>query len=183
MAKLQAESQHQNYSGPPPRQGMDMPAVLTLGGVMVLLMISFANWREIDQIQENLDRRLDKIETEISQVGGRAPARAAAPSRSPDPNRVYAINTAGAPFKGPVGARSRSPSFRTFNDHSVRGSVRPSSKSKTSTATTSASFGNTFRWPCTRMRRRLIWPRWRPTNKTSSGNFMTSFSRTSGISS
>ena len=116
MAKPQAEHQYQGYSGPPPppRWGNDMPAMLTLGGVMVLLMISFANWREIDRIQENLDRRLDKIETEISQVGSRAPAKAAAPRRGPDPNRVYAINTAGAPFKGPAGAPVTIAEFSDF---------------------------------------------------------------------
>ena len=115
MAKPQGEGGYpQNYRPPPPSTGIDMPAVLTLGGVMVLLMISFANWREIDRIQENLDRRLDKIETEISQVGSRAPAARPATQRGPDPNRVYAINTAGAPFKGPAGAAVTIAEFSDF---------------------------------------------------------------------
>ena len=118
MAKPpQPERRHQDYAGPPPpRPGVDMPAMFTLGGVTVLLMISFANWREIDRIQENLDRRLDKIETEISQVGSRAPTQAAAPAprRGPDPNRVYTIKTAGAPSKGPAGAAVTIAEFSDF---------------------------------------------------------------------
>lgn len=117
MARPPQDERQQAYSvPPPPKQGSDMPAMLTLGGVMVLLMISFANWREIDRIQENLDRRLDKIETEISQVGSRAPTQAAAPAprRGPDPNRVYAINTAGAPFKGPARAPVTIAEFSDF---------------------------------------------------------------------
>ena len=112
MAKQQGEGGYpQNYP-PPPRA--DMHGMMTLGGVVVLLMISFANWREIDRIQENLDRRLDKIETEISQVGSRAPAPAAAPRRGPDPNRVYTVKTAGAPVRGPARAPITIAEFSDF---------------------------------------------------------------------
>jgi hypothetical protein len=78
--------------------------MLTLGGIVVLLMISFGNWREIDRIQESLDSRLGRLETQIAQIPNRAPSPAAAPARGPDPNRVYAIKLDGAPSKGPANA-------------------------------------------------------------------------------
>lgn len=100
---------------PPQRQGPDASQMATLGGIVVLLMISFGNWREIESIQESLDNRLARIETEISQVASRAPAAAAAARQpGPDPNRVYAINLAGAPMKGPSDAPITIAEFSDF---------------------------------------------------------------------
>lgn len=97
------EAQGGDYP-PPQRQGSDVSQMATLGGIVVLLMISFGNWREIDRIQESLDTRLETIETEIAQLPNRAPAAAAPPRRGPDPNRAYTIKTDGAPAKGPDNA-------------------------------------------------------------------------------
>jgi len=109
------ENQGGSY-GPPQRHRPDISQMMTLGGVVVLLMISFGNWREIDRIQESLDSRLGKIETQISQVGSRpATAPAAAPQRrGPDPNKVYAINLNGAPTKGPADAPITIAEFSDF---------------------------------------------------------------------
>ena len=93
-----------DYSGPPQRQGPDISQMMTVGGVVLLLMISFGNWREIDRIQDSLDSRLERLETQIAQIPNNAPAPAAAPRRGPDPDRVYAINLDGAPSKGPADA-------------------------------------------------------------------------------
>lgn len=91
----------------------------TLGGVMLVLIISFANWREIDGIEESLDRRLVQIDTRIAQVADKVvqlPAQAAAqpPRRGPDPSKVYPIKTAGAPAKGPARAAVTVAEFSDF---------------------------------------------------------------------
>ncbi len=73
----------------------------TLGGMVVLLMISFSNWREIGRIQTSLDNRLGQLNNQIGQVASKVDGVAAQPPRrGPDPNRVYQIKTAGAPLKG-----------------------------------------------------------------------------------
>jgi hypothetical protein len=92
------------YYQPPQRQRPDATQMMTLGGIGVLLMISFGNWREIDRIHESLDNRLGRLETQIAQRPNRTPTPAAAPARGPDPNRVYAIKMDGAPSKGPANA-------------------------------------------------------------------------------
>ncbi len=78
-----------------------MLSFATLLGVVAVLMISFANWREIDRIQETLDNRLAQLG---EKVAGAAPAPQPAAQRGPDPNRVYQIGTARAPFVGPADA-------------------------------------------------------------------------------
>jgi hypothetical protein len=96
-------------------QGM---ALATLGGVMLVLMISFANWREIDRIEESLDRRLGQIDnrmTEIAAKVDRPSAPAVQPARrGPDPGKAYPIKTAGSPAKGPAKAAVTIAEFSDF---------------------------------------------------------------------
>jgi hypothetical protein len=89
-----------------PGRGNDRLAIATLVGVVGVLMISFANWREIDRIQETVGARLSQIETRLGEVAARpvAPRQAQRPSRGPDPARVYSIRTVGAPSRGPASA-------------------------------------------------------------------------------
>ncbi len=93
-------------------------ALATLGGVMVLLMISFSNYREIDRIDEKLETRLTQLDARIIEMAanaGKAPARAAAaPTRGVDPNKVYPIKFAGAPTKGPAKAAVTIAEFSDF---------------------------------------------------------------------
>jgi hypothetical protein len=88
------------------RRNVDPLNVLTLGGVVILLMISFSNWRVIDRIQDNLDTKLGQIDKQIAavsdKVGKAAPTQQA--RRGPDPNKVYKVKTTGAPAKGPTDA-------------------------------------------------------------------------------
>ena len=100
MARREGNAQRQqNFPAPvPPSPGRDGVGLATLGGVVVLLMISFANWRDFNR----LSNRLDTLETKIGQVTNRpqpAPVR-----QGPDPNRVYSIKTADAPALGSAGA-------------------------------------------------------------------------------
>jgi len=93
-------------------------ALATLGGVMLVLMISFSNWREIDSIEESLDGRLSQIDNRITEIAAkmnRPSAPAAQPARSgPDPNKAYPIKTAGSPAKGPAKAAVTIAEFSDF---------------------------------------------------------------------
>ncbi|MGB6641474.1 MAG: hypothetical protein WBG67_11905, partial [Thermoanaerobaculia bacterium] len=86
MAKRQRQDQREENPNPqPPRHygpayGGQGLTVATLGGVVVLLMISFSNWRELDRIEESLDGQLGQIETRLAEVSGkvdRLPAQTA----------------------------------------------------------------------------------------------------------
>ena len=80
----------------------------TLVGVAVVLAINVqgvfenrATQKSLDERLGAMDLRLNQISAKVEQVGARQPAPA---QRGPDPNRVYAIKTDGAPFKGPKDA-------------------------------------------------------------------------------
>jgi protein-disulfide isomerase len=109
MAKKPQKTQPQNESGEKIEHKfeLDVVRVISLCGILALVAISFLIWRSIDQFQTSLDTRLSQIEDQLAE----AAAKAAAPAvqkqptrRGPDPNRVYTLNTAGAPAKGPAGA-------------------------------------------------------------------------------
>lgn len=119
-----ADSRRNSSSGPTSRGAPGgIVGLATLGGVVVLLMISFANWRELDTIQSRVDGQLGEMNTRLGQIDARvdevtdkvaaAPA-AAAPRRGPDPNKAYTIKTAGAPAKGPSSAAVTVVEFSDF---------------------------------------------------------------------
>ena len=101
---------------PPPR-GQWSVALATLGGVGVLLAMTYSGSREIDRLNDSLDGSLKKIETRISQLADKVdklPAQAQRPRRGPDPNKVYQIKTAGSPAKGPASAPVTVAEFSDF---------------------------------------------------------------------
>ena len=90
-------------------------ALATLGGVIALLVISFANWRDTERIESTLGTRLGQIETRLAQVSDKVgQAAAARPARGPDPSRVDTVNAAGAPAKGPASAPVTIAEFSDF---------------------------------------------------------------------
>ena len=91
--------------------------MVTLGGVAAVLVFSFLTWQSVGRIQTRLDTRLAQIENRITQVAGKMDtmtAQAKPAPRGPDPNRVYTINTNGAPVKGPADALITIAEFSDF---------------------------------------------------------------------
>jgi len=116
MAKRQGEGQRPGEGAPLPQgRGGDPLGLATLAGVVAVLVISFANWRDVERIDRSLNEKLGKLETRLDQVATRMErASAAAPQRGPDPNRVYTIQTASAPARGPAGAPVTIAEFSDF---------------------------------------------------------------------
>jgi len=117
MAKRQGEGQQrpEGYAPPPSGRGIDPLVLVTLIGVVGLLMISFASWRDVARIDSSLGERLGKLETRLDQVATRMErASAQAPQRGPDPNRVYPIQTASSPARGPASAPVTIAEFSDF---------------------------------------------------------------------
>lgn len=116
MTKGQGDGQRPGGAGPSGRPGSDPLALVTLIGVVALLMIAFANWRDVARIDRSLGERLGKLETQMNQVASRMDRQAApaAPQRGPDPDRAYTIKTADAPFRGPAGAPVTIAEFSDF---------------------------------------------------------------------
>jgi len=93
------------------RRDLDPVGLATLAGVVVLLMISFSNMRDIGR----LDQGVGKLEGQMAQVAARPAQAAPAPARGPDPERVYAIKVASnAPARGPAGAPVTIAEFSDF---------------------------------------------------------------------
>lgn len=89
----------------------------TLVGMVAVLGLSFASWRQLDRFNESLDGRLEKIESRIGQLASKVdklPAQAQPRRRGPDPNKVYKVKTAGAPAKGPSNAPVTIAEFSDF---------------------------------------------------------------------
>ena len=86
--------------------------------VAVLGVFGYLQGRQIRDLRQVADYRLDQIDTrllqlskKIEEVGKQA---AAPPLRGPDPNRVYTIKTDGAPVKGPLTAPVTIAEFSDF---------------------------------------------------------------------
>jgi len=84
----------------------------TLGAMVVVVTISFANWRAVGR----MDDKLSQIDSRITQVSEKVDKVSAptAAQRGPDPNRAYTVKTAGAPAKGPADAPITIAEFSDF---------------------------------------------------------------------
>ncbi len=104
--KQQAEERQSIRSPEPPyrRRDLDTVGLATLAGVVGILMITFANMRDVDRLDRSLGERLGKLEGQIAQVATR-PAQPAAVPQGEDPNRVYTVKVAAdAPARGRANA-------------------------------------------------------------------------------
>ena len=88
-------------------QGFGWGLVAAVGVVAVL---GLALWNRASRTEKQLSSRLASIENKLDgldksiQAVRNQPQPQAQQRRGVDPNRVYTINTAGAPIKGPGGA-------------------------------------------------------------------------------
>jgi hypothetical protein len=100
---------------PSRRRGADPMGLATFGGMVLLLLVSFMNWRGIGGIQHEMDKRLGQIDSRIAGISEKVDKVSNQPARSgPDPNRVYKVKTAGAPSIGPADAPVTIAEFSDF---------------------------------------------------------------------
>jgi protein-disulfide isomerase len=91
----------------------------TTVAVAALVAIAYVNGRQTRALGDRIDYRLDEIDTQISQLSLKVDkVRTLAPSArvasGPDPNRVYAVKTEGAPVEGPLAAAVTIAEFSDF---------------------------------------------------------------------
>jgi len=103
--RKEAKREESAASNPGSKTGGDSLRTGLLIGVVALLMISFSNWREISRIQTSLDTQLSQIQKQMGEISTKVNTVSAPPAqRGADPNKVYKVNTAGSPAKGPADA-------------------------------------------------------------------------------
>jgi len=90
----------------------------TIAVLSVLLVSSYFNARSTRTAANNLESRLDQIDSRLAKLSAnveRVAARSAAPGqRGPDPNRVYPVKVDGAPVEGPITAAVTIAEFSDF---------------------------------------------------------------------
>jgi protein-disulfide isomerase len=121
MAKARRDRENMGGGGGLPTAGLPSPgssfvpgmmAGATLVGVAVLVLLSYMNWQETRQLRQSVNDRFAQVDsrlTELSAKSGQAAVR-----QGPDPNRVYAVKTEGAPTRGPAGAPVTIAEFSDF---------------------------------------------------------------------
>ena len=78
---------------------------LTLAGVLVLLFVNvriYNNVQSSQQVLGQLGARVTALSEKVDTVASRA--QQPQQRQGPDPNKVYPVNTAASPSKGPAGA-------------------------------------------------------------------------------
>jgi len=107
------ERQRESATGAPPpsmRRQQESSAWLAriamLAGLALLVYMNWTALREARTGRAELGDRLARLDGQVTQLATKvdAAARAAAPQRGPDPNRVYTVRTDGSPAKGPATA-------------------------------------------------------------------------------
>ena len=95
----------------------------TLIAIAVLAVVSWASWRDVGKLENNLKEKLGEIETRIGQVAQKVDAVAAAKPQlppqakrinAPDPAKVYTVKTDRSPIRGPKNAPITIATFSDF---------------------------------------------------------------------
>jgi protein-disulfide isomerase len=110
-----------NVTTDPPRAGQqpEFPSPRTtrlavVGGLAALVVLAALIWQQSRRIEQILDARLGQLDDRLEKVASRVGQAAAPPQRGPDPNKVYAVKTEGAPARGPANAPVTIAEFSDF---------------------------------------------------------------------
>ena len=99
-------------------QSQDGTRQMVLAGLAILLALSGWSIAEVRGVKKDLADRVGQLDAKIAQLATKvdSAARAAAqpPQRGPDPNKVYAIKTDGAPYRGTPSAPVTIAEFSDF---------------------------------------------------------------------
>jgi protein-disulfide isomerase len=91
-------------SGSLPSKRPDSLAIVTLGGVVAMLVVSLVNMWTIRRVERTLGDRVSTLEAQ----------RTVRPAEGPDPKRVHEIKADGSPTKGPAEAPVTIAEFSEF---------------------------------------------------------------------
>jgi hypothetical protein len=101
------------YHPPPPSKPIIIGSMIIGGSILVGSLLVNGSLRQtsarLTGIQESLTQTRDELKTLAANRPAAAPRR-----RGPDPDKRYTINTAGAPAKGPSGAKVELVEFSDF---------------------------------------------------------------------
>jgi len=114
--KQQAEHQQAMRPPGPPfgRRRLDEVGLATLAGVVAILVITFANMRDIDRLDRSLGERLGRLEGQVAARPAQ-PAQPAPAQGGLDPARVYQVKLAAdTPARGPASAPVTIAEFSDF---------------------------------------------------------------------
>jgi outer membrane murein-binding lipoprotein Lpp len=86
-----------------------MTGIVTMAALGVIIVIGGMNLFETRQQRTSLNERMSLLESQVAALGTKVDAVAAKaaqprPQQGPDPNKVYAVKTEGAPSRGPKAA-------------------------------------------------------------------------------
>jgi hypothetical protein len=91
----------------------NLPLLLAAGALLVLTGWCLA---EVRGIRKDLTDKMGQLDTKVAALSTKVDSvkAGAAPSRGPDPNKVYTIKTEGSPAKGPASAPVTIAEFSDF---------------------------------------------------------------------
>src|SRR5262249_50231032 len=114
------EREDRSQPRPPESSGLLPPGVisdLTLIGVGILIAmnaLAWQSWQGSRGALDQMDARIAQLATKVDNIARSAAAAAQRPPQGPDPNRVYAVKTDGAPAEGPANAPVTIAEFSDF---------------------------------------------------------------------
>ena len=121
MSKRNRDTGRREGPGQEPPAGAPAGAlqVTALVGLGVLLVLSFLTWNEAHKLGTGLDTRLGQLQGTLSQLSAKIDQAAlrtqqAQQPQGPDPRKIYAIKTGGAPVEGPDSAAVTIAEFSDF---------------------------------------------------------------------
>jgi protein-disulfide isomerase len=111
------EREQNRIGGTSASSGAPLIPLLTLVGVGAVLLLNVYQWNDGRKARTDDSTRMARLENNITQLSAKVDAirkAATPPNQGPDPNKVYTVQTAGAPAKGPATAPITIAEFSDF---------------------------------------------------------------------